>query len=145
MEPLRGDLASRRLATAVCSPLGYLRIPPPSRISEQMRSHSRERLSPGPRPRANRGCAECGRELDPAAGSDLGVRDLRAPRGYILGVRRRGNGPDRYGFAGAHDGGQGSAAGQLRDVPPRGAADGNRVGEADAGPEIGRAAWRERV
>ena len=35
----------------------------------------------------------------------------------------------------ADDRGQGSAAGQLRDVPSRRAADGNRVGEVDARPE----------
>ena len=35
----------------------------------------------------------------------------------------------------AHDRRQGSAVGQLRDVPPRRTADGNRVGEADARAE----------
>ena len=71
-----------------------------------------------------------GERSQPAAGTDgqsvgQGARLLRGDGA---------EGSDRAA-ARAHDRRPGSAVGQLRDVPPRRAADRNGVGEVDAGPE----------
>ena len=74
---------------------------------------------------------ETGRRTQPAAGGTDG--QPVGQRARLL----RGDGPEGAGRAAARADhrGQGSAVGQLRDVPPRRTADRNRVGEADARPE----------